>query len=288
MLMRGSVKRIGHILGTLALLLVRPVSAQPVPDGGPPIREVPVPGLPQGGLSAYDAWGPVIYFNPQLKSLGPGVFTFLRFHEYGHHRLGHVTPQMVQLFASNPYYAAWIKKPLELAADCYGARELANLSPELVEQAARYFELGQGPFAGAPFYPSGLERAAQIRKCAGGMSNGVISGDAQVKPTTPKPRQAERERPRTAEDSKDRRDDGTTNEFKLKECEDRCSDEGERCSKQNADRYDRCTSECEGRHSDESFDRCFDNCDRGDKRADQQCESAEKVCNDRCDSLYSE
>ena len=78
----------------MTIFCVTGAAAGAAPDGGTPIREIPVPGLAGGGLSAYDRWGPVIYLNPQLMALGGGVFAFLRLHEYGHHRLGHVTPSM--------------------------------------------------------------------------------------------------------------------------------------------------------------------------------------------------
>jgi hypothetical protein len=169
------------ILGSCLLMAVmtcgvgHPAAAEVAPDGGRPIREIPVPGLPSGGLSAYDQWGPVIYIDPQLIALGGAVFEFLRLHEYGHHRRGHVTPRMAYMFATNPYARAWITKPMELDADCYAASQLARRSRSAAEEAARYFERAQGPFSGAPFYPSGFERAAYIRHCASSAPGSSLS-----------------------------------------------------------------------------------------------------------------
>jgi len=86
------------------------------PDGGPPIREILIPGLPGGGLSAYDQLGPVDLHQSADGSDGRPVYRVLSAHEYGHHRHGDVQPDMAHLFASNPYYRAWMTKPMELNA----------------------------------------------------------------------------------------------------------------------------------------------------------------------------
>ncbi len=165
--MKGKIYFFIQILIGIFIIFPIALNAQ-APDGGPPIREIPVPGLPQGGLASMDNFGPVIYINPQLMNLGGAIFHFLRAHEYGHHRQGHINPRNVQRMMTDPYYKAWITKPMELEADCYGARTLmSNGGPNAVEYVARYFEASQGPFSGAAYYPSGFERADHIRRCAG-------------------------------------------------------------------------------------------------------------------------
>jgi Zn-dependent peptidase ImmA (M78 family) len=107
---------------------------------------------------------PVIYLNPKLTQ-DLVVYQFIRLHEYGHHRLGHVKPEWVRYFQTNPFSQLWINRAMERAADCYAAKVLGRQSRSSVEYIAQFFEARQGTSQKDLLHPDGFERAAIIRKC---------------------------------------------------------------------------------------------------------------------------
>ena len=126
------------------------------------IREIPLIGLSDLAIASYDNYGPVIYFNPELaRQLGPWLTEFFRAHELGHHKLGHLQRER---FAATPFNRAWLRQSYEREADCYAAQ---HISPYAVMAAIEYFVATQGPTRPDWQHPTGYERVAVIRDCAG-------------------------------------------------------------------------------------------------------------------------
>lgn len=138
------------------------------------VREIPVPGLPDVAITSIDRLGSIIYFNPSVVSTLPSeIVSFFKAHEYGHVYLGHIQQSF---FANNPYSQAWSRTRFENEADCFAARELADSEPASVIAAVNFF-ISQGTSKSSSIYPTGLQRAANIRSCAG------MSSPPQTPPT---------------------------------------------------------------------------------------------------------
>ncbi len=154
---------LGHlkqpILAMLAAVtfsfLVDSASAQQ-PAGVAPC-EVPVfifqTGL--GGMSTLYNWQPVIFLDPVVAYGDPDIREFVTQHECGHHANGDTLPHGTNAPVAN------VQR--ELAADCYAAEHVPQ---NISEAAAKQFEQTQGGASPLPGYPTGNERAANIRKCA--------------------------------------------------------------------------------------------------------------------------
>jgi hypothetical protein len=151
--------------GWVFLLTAASVGAQ-VWDA--PVREVSRADLPDVAVASYDAYGPIIYYNPNvLAKVGPVLSAFFRAHEHAHISQKHIQREM---FGANPYNRVGLRQSYEKEADCEAARVLARVSPAHVEQSAQFFETTLGPNRPDWLHPTGYERAAVIRQCGAEMS----------------------------------------------------------------------------------------------------------------------
>jgi hypothetical protein len=126
-----------------------------------------------GGMSTYNFNGtPAIILDPPVAMGDSRLKTFTVWHECGHlvHHDGLPNWQA---------QAQWVyKKQQELSADCYAAQ---NVSANISEATAVYFQQSQGNFSPAPGYPTGNQRAQNIRMCATGSQS---PGTQQPQPTS--------------------------------------------------------------------------------------------------------
>jgi hypothetical protein len=156
------------LIGLISIASLTPLQdlcAQGTPDGGPQIKEQFVPGLRNQtgffGLATIDAAGPVIYYEP---GLAPDLFRFVRAHEYGHHRRGHVGAFIQN--AGNPYAMPWINFHAELDADCYAASVLRRQNDIAAIQAGmQAYQRLLFPHS-FPGMPGSQQRLANIQACA--------------------------------------------------------------------------------------------------------------------------
>ena len=163
-----------HIHMAVALLftaLLRPATGQPAMFAGyDEFCSLPVIVIPNpfGASAARDPSGrPVIYVDPGVMSNWTSSRMFALAHECGHHKIGHTTPRG-QWFR---YSQGWATRVQELEADCWAAEALAlrGYSGDLRRQFDDF--LRQGGASLLPNYPSGMERAETVARCAG-MSGG--------------------------------------------------------------------------------------------------------------------
>ena len=126
------------------------------------IREVPVHNLRDVSIATYDKYGPVIYYNPHaLKMLGPQISEFVRAHEYAHHLMKHMQREKQSDQEMN---RTELRRSFELEADCHAAK---RISREAAMAAAENFSRVLGFKRPDSVHPTGNERAAMIRECAG-------------------------------------------------------------------------------------------------------------------------
>jgi hypothetical protein len=99
----------------------------------------------------------------------PTYAHFLMAHECCHHTLGHVRHYYDGLGHLGPqpfYYIRPALKHMELDADCCAVKMLKlTHEPDAIE-AARQTMLGFGTSPTGAYYPTGIERADNIAKCA--------------------------------------------------------------------------------------------------------------------------
>jgi hypothetical protein len=125
-------------------------------------REVAVRDLKQITVVGRDAKGPLIYYNPELcLQVGGPVCGYERVHAHMLVTRGAV-PQRPN--PADPYDTSWITPEEILKADCRAANELRGQGEAAARAAAEYYRR-QGETQVAPNYPTGLQRAAQIREC---------------------------------------------------------------------------------------------------------------------------
>jgi len=127
---------------------------------GVPVIVVP---NPQIASAARDQNGyPVIYIDPSAMSNWSHSRIFTLAHECGHHSLGHSTPQGMWFRNTQ----IWATRAQELQADCWAAQALMSIWAvgDLVRVVNYYAAQGNYSPGG---YPSGQERAINIRRCAG-------------------------------------------------------------------------------------------------------------------------
>ncbi len=126
------------------------------------VREIPNPQLPDIAMASYDAFGPVIYYNPILaQRLGILITMFFRAHEYGHVYLNHYQKTM---FQTNPFARIHLSQKYELEADCFATSELCKINRNAVLEAIKFFN-SQGPILRDVYHPSGTIRAQNIKNC---------------------------------------------------------------------------------------------------------------------------
>ena len=155
------------------LLLPGIAAAVPCPGGGPDVRVVSRPGLPDAVRPVWRADGPVVLVDPAAGGYRPELFArqvhqFLLMHGLAHVCRGHVTAAMAARFERDADYTGWRGPRAELEADCWAARQLAaRRSAHVARAAAVMFDGGDGAFAGRADNPPSARRAARIRRCAG-------------------------------------------------------------------------------------------------------------------------
>jgi hypothetical protein len=113
--------------------------------------------------------GPLILYNPQFinqiqqnAGLGAPIFRWLMQHECGHHVLGHVAAGQ-----ANPYLLMWMTPQIELAADCYSAKQLFAAQDSQALQAAVMLMSTVAFVPTGPNYPTGAQRAQTLQQCYG-------------------------------------------------------------------------------------------------------------------------
>jgi hypothetical protein len=149
----------------LLLLGVAVHSAQAQVPPPQPIGQAPC-GIPMfvfqtgfGAMSTIYRGAPIILIDPDIQNGDPKFLAFTVYHECGHHMLGHLLPEGLAV-------GRFMRPQQELAADCYAARQA---SLDVSRAAADSLAQTQGNNSPAPGYPTGNERAVNIRQCAGGI-----------------------------------------------------------------------------------------------------------------------
>ena len=126
--------------------------------------------LPEQAMSMLDRNGkPVIVMSAATLAAEPAYGGFLMAHECCHHSLGHVGRYREGLGHVGPQPFFYIKpalRQMELDADCCAVKMLRERQQaESISSAAQAMQVfGDAP-TGA-YYPTGLERAENIAKCA--------------------------------------------------------------------------------------------------------------------------
>lgn len=151
--------RAGLLLGsvlTLSAIGPSPLRAQRLLD----VREIPADTLRDIATARFVQGRPVIYYNPALlREAGPALSAFFMAHEYGHVRRGDEGAALARGEG-----VAEVRRKLELDADCYAVRYLAEEHREAVLAALRFFT-HMGNFTFDTFHPTGSQRAAKILAC---------------------------------------------------------------------------------------------------------------------------
>lgn len=129
-----------------------------------------LPGIPEQALSTMDKKGQsIIVVSALVMAESSAYGRFLMAHECSHHTLGHVAAYHRELGHLGPqpfFYLAPQLKHMELDADCNAVRMLKiKKEPETIE-AARQMMLTFGNKPTGAYYPTGVERADNIAKCA--------------------------------------------------------------------------------------------------------------------------
>lgn len=125
-------------------------------------REIAVRDLKQIAVVAWDARGPVIYYNPdRCVEVGRSLCAYERTHAHMLVSRGNV-PRRAN--PADPYDTSWITPEEVLKADCRAANELRGQGQAAAQAAADFFRR-QGDARAAPNYPTGSQRAAQILEC---------------------------------------------------------------------------------------------------------------------------
>jgi hypothetical protein len=126
--------------------------------------------VPEQAMSLLDSNGrPVIVVSSLLLNQTPAYGHFLLAHECCHHTLGHVQRYQEEFGHVGPqpfFYIAPQLKQMELDADCCAVRMLKSTHETDSIEAARQTMLGFGTSPTGAYYPTGIERADNIDRCA--------------------------------------------------------------------------------------------------------------------------
>ncbi len=129
-----------------------------------------LPELPEQAMSTMDKDGKaIIVVSAMVLAESAPYARFLMAHECSHHTLGHVAAFHRELGHLGPqpfFYIAPQLKNMELDADCNAVKMLKlTKEPQSIEAAKTTMaKFGKKP-TGA-YYPTGLERAENIDRCA--------------------------------------------------------------------------------------------------------------------------
>jgi hypothetical protein len=128
--------------------------------------------LPEQAMSTLDSSGrPVIVVSSSVLNDTPAYGRFLMAHECCHHTLGHVQRYHEGFGHVGPqpfFYIAPQLKQMELDADCCAVKMLKSVHETDSIEAGKQVMLGFGATPTGAYYPTGIERADNIAKCAGG------------------------------------------------------------------------------------------------------------------------
>jgi hypothetical protein len=128
-----------------------------------------LPEISEQALSTTDNGQPIIVVSAMVMAQSGAYARFLMAHECSHHTLGHVAVYKRELGHLGPqpfFYIAPQLRHMELDADCNAVRMLKiKNEPDTIE-AARQVMLQFGGKPTGAYYPTGVERAENIAKCA--------------------------------------------------------------------------------------------------------------------------
>jgi hypothetical protein len=128
-----------------------------------------LPDISEQALSTTDNDQPIIVVSAMVMAESAAYARFLMAHECSHHTLGHVAVYKRELGHLGPqpfFYIAPQLRHMELDADCNAVRMLKiKNEPETIE-AARLTMLKFGGKPTGAYYPTGVERANNIARCA--------------------------------------------------------------------------------------------------------------------------
>ena len=128
-----------------------------------------LPEISEQALSTTDNGQPIIVVSAMVMAQSAAYARFLMAHECSHHTLGHVAVYKRELGHLGPqpfFYIAPQLRHMELDADCNAVRMLKiKNEPETIE-AARLTMLKFGGKPTGAYYPTGVERANNIARCA--------------------------------------------------------------------------------------------------------------------------
>ena len=113
----------------------------------------------QGASATVVNGQPIIIVDPSQVNPGPWGH-FVAAHECAHHALGHTLPS--GMWFRNTQY--WATAAQELTADCWAAQRVGRAAAVVVAQR---MAAAQGHHRGGPGYPTGVQRARNIRRCVG-------------------------------------------------------------------------------------------------------------------------
>jgi hypothetical protein len=174
--LRGHIMRVPVVAAILVLGLscgsagARQLWLPTVDNPFCPIKTYMLPELAEHALSAIDRdKQPVIVVSARAMVEEMAYGRFLMAHECCHHTLGHVGSNRQELGHIGPqrfFYLAPQLRRMELDADCCAAKLLAAKRELAPIAAARETMSRFGTNPTGAHYPTGIERAVNIARCA--------------------------------------------------------------------------------------------------------------------------
>jgi len=169
----GTAKRLLSFLAGLVLCNPALVSAQErldfadTPDGRRSFPELLINagGTGFAGLATIYNGQPVIFYDVvwvrKMGGLDSPMFAFVRAHEYGHHRRGHVTQQ----YRTPPQMMVMLGYQSELDADCWAVHTLRDNGDDAAVRAAFDLYAQTVPLQDSQGRPGTARRHAEMRRC---------------------------------------------------------------------------------------------------------------------------